>query len=83
MIYLGEIPLCLLWECVCLTLLVSCENPDLNVSQREESDGLWDAFLQLVLYSCGTQELDTASQTETHKRTCEFLVAKTGNTKGP
>lgn len=42
-----------------LTLLVSSENPDLNVCQREDSDGLWDAFLQLVLYSCGTEELQT------------------------
>lgn len=46
-------------KCVRLTLLVSSENPDLNVGQREDSDGLWDAFLQLVLYSCGTQELHT------------------------
>lgn len=55
------------WRYVRLTLLVSSENPDLNVSQREDSDGLWDAFLQLVLYSCGTQELDTRVDRNTHK----------------
>jgi len=49
---------------MCLTLLVSSENPDLNVSQREDSDGLWDAFLQLVLYSRGPQELDTRAHTQ-------------------
>lgn len=42
-----------------LTLLVSGKNPDLDVGQREDSDGLWDAFLQLVFYSRGTQELTT------------------------
>ncbi len=52
-----------------LTLLISSENPDLNVSQREDSDGLWDAFLQLVLYSCGAQELDTQADRQRHTYT--------------
>lgn len=43
---------------VCLTLLISSENPDFNVGQREDSDGLWYTLLQFVLNSCGTQELD-------------------------
>lgn len=37
-----------------LTLLIPGKNPDLNVGQREESNGFWDTFLQLVLYSSGT-----------------------------
>lgn len=51
-----------------LTLFVSSENPDLNVSQREDSDGLRDTFLQLVLYSCGTQELGTEAVRQKHTR---------------
>lgn len=42
-----------------LTLFVPCKNPDLNISQGEDGDGLRDTFLQLVLNSCGPQELDT------------------------
>ena len=41
-----------------LTLLVSSEDPDLDVGQREDSDGLRNPLLQLVFYSCGPQELD-------------------------
>ena len=41
-----------------LTLLVSSEDPDLDVGQREDSDGLRNPLLQLVFYSCGSQELD-------------------------
>lgn len=41
-----------------LTLLVSSEDPDLNVGQGQDSDGLRNALLQLVFYRGGSQELD-------------------------
>lgn len=44
------------------TLLVACENPNLYVSQGKYGNGLWDAFLQLVFYGCGTQQLKTQSR---------------------
>ena len=50
-------------ESTCLTLLVPSKNPDLNISQGEDGDGLWDTFLKLVLNSCGPQELDTEQLT--------------------
>lgn len=59
-----------------LTLLVSSENPDLNVSKREDSDGLGDALLQLVLYSCGTQELDTQAVRQKHTHTQILVTSK-------
>lgn len=58
----------LVQNCVHLTLFISSKNPDFNVSQREDSDGLWNAFLQLVLYSSGTQKLETQAKREKHKQ---------------
>ena len=60
--------------CLHLTLFVSSENPDFNVGQREDSDGLWDTFLQLVLNGCGPQELHTRTRTHTHTRHWVSLV---------
>lgn len=37
------------------------ENPELNISQGEDGNGLRDTFLQLVLNSRGPKELDTES----------------------
>lgn len=61
------------------TQLVACENPNLNVSQGEYCNGLWDAFLQLVLYGCGTQQLKkTINQIAKELNHSDFQCKKKG-----
>lgn len=60
------------------TLLVACENPNLNVSQGENGNGLWDAFLQLVLYGCGAQQLKTQSRLHRNQIKVIFNATNTG-----
>lgn len=64
-------------ECTRLTLLVASENPELNISQGEDGNGLRDTFLQLVLNSRGPQELDTEQQD-----TCVTVKTHSGQMRG-
>lgn len=42
-----------------LTLFISSQHPDLDVSFSQLLYGLWHAILQLVLHSCRSQKLKT------------------------
>ncbi len=42
---------------VTLTLFISSQHPDFDVSFSQLLDGLWHAILQFVLNSCRSQQL--------------------------
>lgn len=59
-----------------LTLLVSSQHPDLDVGQRQESNGLRNPLLKLVLNGCGTEQLKITTRVPSTRVQAQALLTR-------